>query len=361
MGVERVASEGGVASAPTGRMHSVSLPMRLKPLFLVAAPVIAAPAVASEAVDIRAVHRSTFATGSGAHAGQQSEQDSQDQLMANWGSALVVDLNDRRGADVADSYTNMTTLLGPQALGAVIDARTSTARGQREASGSAGALYQVDFDLRDTVRYVFAADVRSTRGDSGAAARISRGDATHLELVTRSGGQEHARVFGWMQPGTFRFEGHAMADARAVRGMADDEGASAAFSLRFVDAADTDLDGDVDRDDLWLFARLIATGSRHADFDGDQRLSQRDARGYMEAFMAATTTERVERRAEPQRDQRRAAQSRDGRDEQRREADRRAAQRISASRGGELLRSDDERVPGRQRATGQLRAERRGR
>ncbi|WP_145063248.1 hypothetical protein [Engelhardtia mirabilis] len=330
--------------------------MRLKPLLFVAVPIAATPALASESVDIRAVHRNNFATGSGVQAGDQSERDGFDQLVPSWGSSLVVDLDDRLGADVVDSWSNFSTLLGPDGFGAVVDARSKTARGQRGATGTAGAEYRVDFDVRDTVRFVFAADVRSTRGDSGAAARIRRGDALHLEVVTRSGGQEHARRYGWLQPGAFQFEGHALVVAKGQGARVDQEGASANFSLRFLDAADTDLDGDVDREDLVLFARLIGAGSRFADFDGDGRVGQLDARGYMGAYVAAQTELRPGARETAGRERRPVTAERD---ELRRGTEHRVEERATRHRT-EVRPTTTERAA-RQRDAGELRARRRGR
>jgi hypothetical protein len=213
--------------------------------------------------------------------------DSTRSLSGPWQRSLLGDLDDWYDYDVAEALAVQDSDLSTLALRFLLTASADTAGNHFQADSSASSTFSARFDLAQFVRYRFGAQAHSTPGYNEARVRLAGASSPVHDLDGSYGGAQAANGCGWLVAGQYLLTGKAEAFAAGGSGSPDAQSGLARCAFEVFEAADYELDRDVDPADHAAFVADFLAGHPGADLDGDGSVEVADLRQFEELWKSA--------------------------------------------------------------------------
>jgi|GEM_PF-2878310 len=195
-----------------------------------------------------------------------------------------VELPVPNGAALANAVADHASIVGARRIAASLEVGAHASGALFDRVSRARSELWLEFELTTRVRASLAVDAFAESGLSQAVA-VVLSDGTQLFNTTATNGEFEADAWsGWLDPATYTLIASNIAQVQSTG--ADTTG-SLDLDLRLFHAADLDLDGVVDGEDLTAFALAFAVASPTVDMDGDGDVDGDDQQLFDAAYAAA--------------------------------------------------------------------------
>jgi|GEM_PF-3406544 len=253
-----------------------------------------APLARAQAVEVTAHHRAYDLWASGYDYEFDDGiwvQRETHELLAPWNRDEEVVLDDYYGVEVSRASATHDSAWTSEGLTVSMHsrARSDHAPYFQTDAGSVQRL-EVDFDVRRRVRYRLLLDVETDPDEySVVTAWMNGPEGSHFGMQVWGGDTEVHEESGWLRVGSYALELQLDAGILLTHGESAICDTFTELDLSLFQAADFDLDGDVDALDRLRFRQAFTASSAGADVDGDGDTDARDWRIYLHLWLSATT------------------------------------------------------------------------
>lgn len=206
-----------------------------------------------------------------------------------WTQEEQMVLIDYYGVEVSRARARHDSVLSPQGISASMlsEGSSSLAPYFQTDAGGTNEL-ETQFEVAHRVRYSLQLDVStSLDGYSVAWTSLTGPGGSHFAQQLWGGDQESHTESGWLQVGSYALDLDLDAGILLTHGQSGVCTTHLDFDLVIFQAADFDLDGDVDRADRNGFRQSFLGGSPEADMDANGLINGEDWRLYLRAWTNA--------------------------------------------------------------------------
>lgn len=208
-------------------------------------------------------------------------------LTAPWNQSETMVLDDYYGVEVSRAFAEHTSELSDRGMSASMTSVGSSDPAPYFRTDAGGNnVFESQFEVARRVRYRMSLDIQtSLEGYSVVTGYMVGPQGPFFSLQVFGGDDEGRFESGWLQVGSYNVDLELDAGILLTHGESEACTTTTDFELEIFDAADFDMDEDVDRDDRQAFRQAFAAGSPNADVDGDGDTDGRDRRLFMRAWM----------------------------------------------------------------------------
>lgn len=189
------------------------------------------------------------------------------------------------GAALANATGHHASVVGARRVTASLASTAHASGNLHDRVSRARSELWLEFELTARSRATFTVDAFAESGLSQSVFVVLADDAQLFNTTASNGEFESETWSGWLEPAAYTLIASNIAQVQLSG--ADTTG-SLDVDLRLLHAADVDLDGDVDGEDLALFAVEFALASPAVDLDGDGDVDGVDQQLFDDAYAAAS-------------------------------------------------------------------------
>jgi hypothetical protein len=211
-----------------------------------------------------------------------------DAASGEWIETAAADLSDWWGYPVGYGACYQESQIDPSSLYFTLDTTAETYGNHYWADATGRGDYHVTFSVAKKVRYAVRAHADVTYGYNESSVRLAGSAGTVFSCAAYQGDNVSLEKFGWIAAGTYTLDGVSEVFAYGGYGWLDEQAGNAECEFRIFDAADYDMDGDVDGADKSKFKADYLAGKPGADFDFDGDTDVTDWNLYRSAWNQAT-------------------------------------------------------------------------